>query len=122
MAASNPIRLSVQAMKMSSTPRFSGCSVQLPRTWHFHFLRPTCQVRPCGRSDQCQWRCTPPSSRSVLHCGHGSGWHPIIHTDRGCHYRWPGWIDRLEHAALTLSISERDVPLINQRVETSLAG
>lgn len=18
--------------------------------------------------------------------------HPIIHSDRGCHYRWPGWI------------------------------
>lgn len=21
---------------------------------------------------------------------------PIIHTDRGCHYRWPGWIERME--------------------------
>lgn len=20
--------------------------------------------------------------------------HPIVHTDRGSHYRWPGWIDR----------------------------
>lgn len=20
--------------------------------------------------------------------------HPIIHSDRGCHYRWPGWIQR----------------------------
>ena len=22
-----------------------------------------------------------------------SGSHPIIHSDRGCHYRWPGWIE-----------------------------
>jgi len=21
---------------------------------------------------------------------------PIIHTDRGCHYRWPGWIERMK--------------------------
>lgn len=21
---------------------------------------------------------------------------PIIHTDRGCHYRWPGWIKRMK--------------------------
>ena len=21
---------------------------------------------------------------------------PIIHSDRGVHYRWPGWIDRME--------------------------
>lgn len=24
--------------------------------------------------------------------------HPLIHTDRGCHYRWPGWIKRMEEA------------------------
>ena len=35
------------------------------------------------------------------------GQHPIIHTDRGCHYRWPGWIDRMEHAGLTRSMSKK---------------
>jgi transposase-like protein len=25
----------------------------------------------------------------------GKGRHPLVHTDRGCHYRWPGWIDRI---------------------------
>ena len=30
--------------------------------------------------------------------------HPIIHTDRGCHYRWPGWIGRMEYADLTRSM------------------
>lgn len=25
---------------------------------------------------------------------------PLIHTDRGCHYRWPGWIERLVRGSL----------------------
>lgn len=29
--------------------------------------------------------------------------HPIVHTDRGSHYRWPGWIDRMNIAGLTHS-------------------
>lgn len=33
--------------------------------------------------------------------------HPIIHSDRGCHYRWPGWISRLEDAGLTRSMSKK---------------
>jgi putative transposase len=32
---------------------------------------------------------------------------PIIHTDRGCHYRWPGWIERMEKAGLTCSMSKK---------------
>ena len=32
------------------------------------------------------------------------GQHPIIHTDRGCHYRCPGWIERMERAGLTRSM------------------
>lgn len=32
---------------------------------------------------------------------------PIIHSDRGCHYRWPGWIERMEHAHLTRSMSKK---------------
>ena len=33
--------------------------------------------------------------------------HPIIHSDRGCHYRWPGWIERMEKAQLTRSMSKK---------------
>ena len=22
--------------------------------------------------------------------------HPTVHSDRGAHYRWPGWIDRMD--------------------------
>jgi putative transposase len=35
------------------------------------------------------------------------GERPIVHTDRGCHYRWPGWISRMEEAGLTRSMSKK---------------
>lgn len=35
------------------------------------------------------------------------GEHPIIHSDRGCHYRWPGWIERMEKAVLERSMSKK---------------
>jgi transposase InsO family protein len=35
------------------------------------------------------------------------GEHPIIHSDRGAHYRWPGWIERMENAKLTRSMSKK---------------
>lgn len=33
--------------------------------------------------------------------------HPIVHSDRGGHYRWPGWIQRMEAAGLTRSMSKK---------------
>ncbi len=33
--------------------------------------------------------------------------HPIVHTDRGGHYRWPGWIERMDSAGLTRSMSKK---------------
>jgi len=35
------------------------------------------------------------------------GEHPTIHSDRGCHYRWPGWIQRMEKAELIRSMSKK---------------
>ena len=32
---------------------------------------------------------------------------PIVHSDRGCHYRWPGWIQRMNDAGLTRSMSKK---------------
>lgn len=32
---------------------------------------------------------------------------PLVHSDRGCHYRWPGWIERMEKAGLTRSMSKK---------------
>ncbi len=35
------------------------------------------------------------------------GEHPVIHTDRGCHYRWEGWINRMEVSQLVRSMSRK---------------
>jgi len=40
-------------------------------------------------------------------CNLTTGEHPIVHSDRGCHYRWPGWISRMENAGLTRSMSKK---------------
>ena len=32
---------------------------------------------------------------------------PIVHSDRGCHYRWPEWIEIIESAGLTRSMSKK---------------
>lgn len=35
---------------------------------------------------------------------------PIVHSDRGAHYRWPGWIERMNKANLPRSMSKRLLP------------
>lgn len=35
------------------------------------------------------------------------GEQPIIHSDRGCHYRWPGWIQLVQESGLTRSMSKK---------------
>lgn len=37
----------------------------------------------------------------------GKDEHPIVHSDRGAHYRWSGWIERIERAALIRSMSKK---------------
>lgn len=32
---------------------------------------------------------------------------PIVHSDRGCHYRWPEWIRLITEAGLTRSMSKK---------------
>ena len=32
---------------------------------------------------------------------------PIIHSDRGVHYRWPGWIERIYNNGLIRSMSKK---------------
>jgi len=36
-----------------------------------------------------------------------AGEKPIIHSDRGSHYRWPGWLERVEKAGLVRSMSKK---------------
>ncbi|NCU26715.1 IS3 family transposase [Candidatus Nomurabacteria bacterium] len=40
-------------------------------------------------------------------CNLTYGEHPIVHSDRGCHYRWPGWISRMGNSGLTRSMSKK---------------
>ena len=35
------------------------------------------------------------------------GQRPVAHSDRGCHYRWPGWIATCEKNRLTRSMSKK---------------
>jgi len=36
-----------------------------------------------------------------------AGERPIVHSDRGGHYRWPGWLTRMEEANLLRSMSKK---------------
>ncbi len=36
-----------------------------------------------------------------------AGERPVCHSDRGCHYRWPGWIGICEENGLVRSMSEK---------------
>lgn len=57
--------------------------------------------------------CTSPNAEMVNSmldlavCSLAGHEHPIIHSDRGCHYRWPGWIERMERHHLTRSMSKK---------------
>ena len=31
------------------------------------------------------------------------GERPVVHSDRGCHYRWPGWLERMGRYGLVRS-------------------
>lgn len=41
----------------------------------------------------------------------------IIHSDRGCHYRWPCWIERTKRAGLINSMSIKGCPPDNSACE-----
>jgi putative transposase len=45
------------------------------------------------------------------------GEHPLVHSDRGCHYRWPGWISRMAKAGLGRSMSRKGCPPDNAACE-----
>ena len=45
------------------------------------------------------------------------GEHPIIHSDRGGHYRWPGWVLRVAKAGLRQSMSRKACPQDNAACE-----
>jgi putative transposase len=42
---------------------------------------------------------------------------PVVHSDRGAHYRWPGWITRMNSAKLTRSMSRKGCSTDNAACE-----
>jgi transposase InsO family protein/transposase-like protein len=45
------------------------------------------------------------------------GAHPLIHSDRGVHYRWDGWIDLMRHHGLVRSMSRKGCSPDNSAAE-----
>lgn len=45
------------------------------------------------------------------------GEHPVGHSDRGCHYRWPGWIERCERYGIIRSMSKKGCSPDNSAME-----
>ena len=49
--------------------------------------------------------------------GLAEGERPVSHSDRGCHYRWPGWIERCERCGITRSMSKKGCSPDNSAME-----
>ena len=47
----------------------------------------------------------------------GPGEAPVIHSDRGCHYRWPGWLEICERHGLERSMSRKGCSSDNSAME-----
>ena len=45
------------------------------------------------------------------------GEHPVVHNDRGCHYRWPGWVKICEENGLVRSMSRKGCSPDNSAME-----
>ena len=52
----------------------------------------------------------------------GEGERPVIHSDRGCHYRWPGWIERMDSNGLRRSMPEKGCSPETRPARASSAG
>ena len=42
---------------------------------------------------------------------------PVIHSDRGAYYRWPGWLSRVHNAKLIRSMSRKGCSMDNAACE-----
>ena len=43
---------------------------------------------------------------------------PIVHSDRGAHYRWPGWIELMDEFGFTRSMSKKASTQDNAQAES----
>ena len=44
---------------------------------------------------------------SAIESAAGCKERPVVHSDRGAHYRWPGWLSRMQSARLIRSMSRK---------------
>lgn len=42
---------------------------------------------------------------------------PVVRSDRGAHYRWPGWLSRIADSKLVRSMSSKDYSPYNEACE-----
>ena len=68
----------------------------MPISWSIS-TSPNAAMANASLKDACKW----------LKKGDGS----IIHTDRGCHYRWQGWIELCNKHELVRSMSRKGCSL-----------
>ena len=47
---------------------------------------------------------------------------PLVHSDRGCHCRWPGWLALMERFGLTRSMSAKGCSPDNAAAEGFFGG
>lgn len=84
-------QFSIRAGKVYLSPVID-CFDGMPVSWRIG-THPNAELANSMLEDACR----------SLHDGE----HPVCHSDRGCHYRWPGWIDICERFGLVRSMSKK---------------
>ncbi len=77
--------------------------------WIREEVRPRGGKRKHGRRNTPKHPRRPPANvklEAIRRCFE-TGEKPVVHTDRGCHYRLPGWINRMRKAGLARSMSRK---------------
>ena len=94
-------KFSIPAGKIYLSP-IIDCFDGMPISWSIS-TSPNAAMANASLKDACKW--LKKSDR------------PIIHTDRECHYRWPGWIELCNKHELVRSMSRKGCSPDNARVE-----
>ena len=91
----------IPAGKVYLSP-FVDCFEGMPLSWSIS-TSPDAEMANSSLLGACEWL--------------GEGDHPKIHSDRGCHYRWPGWIRICDENGLVRSMSRKGCSPDNARCE-----
>ena len=83
-------------------PPIADCSGGMPLSWSIS-TSPDAEMDSPPLLGACRWL--------------GEGDHPKIHSDRGCHCRWPGWIRICDENGLARPMSRKGCSPDNARCE-----